>query len=117
MVPVSLRLLAPLPSPMNPTSRRSFLKLSLAASAGFALPRIITAQQAAQPSDTVRLGIIGMGGTDIVGGVGGRGHQLIARLRDVPGARITALCDVDSSFLERELKGFKDQSPPVVTYG
>jgi predicted dehydrogenase len=51
-----------------------------------------------------------------VGGVGGRGHQLIPRLREVPGARIVALCDVEQTFLEREVQPFKDRGEDVATY-
>ncbi|MDO8544610.1 MAG: Gfo/Idh/MocA family oxidoreductase [Opitutaceae bacterium] len=101
------------------TSRRQFLKSSIAAGVGLTLPR--TATRAAAPrttgaNDAVRVAVIGMGGTDVVGGVGGRGHQLIAALRQVPGAKIAALCDVDQAFLQRELKPFKDRGEEVATY-
>jgi len=69
-----------------------------------------------EPSDTVRLAVVGLGATTAVGGVGGRGHQLIPRLREVPGARIVALCDVDQAFLDREVRPFKDQGQEVATH-
>ena len=48
--------------------------------------------------------VIGLGSTTAVGGVGGRGRQLIARLREVPGVRIVALCDVDQAILDHEVQ-------------
>ena len=68
------------------------------------------------PNDTVRLAVVGLGDTKAVGGVGGRGHQLIPRLREVPGAKIVALCDVDQTFLDREVQPFKDRGEKVATY-
>jgi predicted dehydrogenase len=41
---------------------------------------------------------------------------LIPRLREVPGVRIVALCDVDRSFLEREQKPFRDRGEEVATF-
>src|SRR5882724_8614427 len=105
---------------MKKTTRRNFLKGSVAVGLGLSLPRIIIAGEA-QPkttgsNDAVRLAVIGLGGTETVGGVGGRGHQLIARLREVPGARIVALCDVDQAFLDREARPFKDRGEAVATH-
>jgi predicted dehydrogenase len=106
---------------MKPTTRRDFLKSSMVAGLGLGLPRIIAAAEglskAAGANDAVRLAVIGLGGTEIVGGVGGRGHQLIGRLRELPDARIVALCDVDRSFLDRESRPFKDRGETVATYG
>jgi predicted dehydrogenase len=105
---------------MKHTTRRDFLKSSMAAGLALGLPRIIIGGEQpskdTEPSDTVRLAVVGMGATTAVGGVGGRGHQLIPRLREVPGARIVALCDVDQSFLDREAKPFKDRGQEVATY-
>jgi len=67
-------------------------------------------------NDTIRVGVIGLGDTKAVGGVGGRGHQLIPRLREVPGVRIVALCDVDQRFLDREAQPFKDRGETVATH-
>jgi predicted dehydrogenase len=57
-----------------------------------------------------------MGSTKAIGGVGGRGHQLIPRIREVPGARIVALCDVDQTHLAREAQPFKDRGEEITTY-
>lgn len=95
---------------MPTPSRRHFLKLSLAAGLGVTLPRRAARAAASGPigaNDAVRLAVIGMGGVDTPGGVGGRGHQLIQSLQQVPGVRIAALCDVDESFLRREAEPLK----------
>ena len=106
---------------MKPTTRRNFLKSSLTAGLALGLPRLVSAGEgaspAATPSNTVRLGVVGLGGIDIVGGVGGRGRQLIARLREIPEVRIVALCDVDQAVLERELQPFKERGEKVAAYG
>jgi predicted dehydrogenase len=74
------------------------------------------AVQAKGPNETIRLAVLGMGDTKAVGGVGGRGHQLIGRLREVPGVRIVALCDVDPAFLDREARPFKERGEEVATH-
>jgi predicted dehydrogenase len=104
---------------MKPASRRQFLKASLAAGLGLTLPRRVSAAATARAvgaNDTIRLAVIGLGGTDTVGGVGGRGHQLIAGLQQVPGVRIAALCDVDQTFLRREAKPLEDRGQAVATH-
>src|SRR5579872_3862170 len=101
---------------MKRTTRRDFLKTSMAAAMALDLPRIVMGDEPSA-NDTVRLAVIGMGATKAVGGVGGRGHQLLNRLRDVPGAKVVALCDVDETFLEREAKLFTDLGQEVARYG
>ena len=54
---------------------------------------------------------------EAVGGVGGRGHQLINALGNVEGVRIVALCDVDQGILARQAAQLKDQGQPVAVYG
>lgn len=95
-------------------TRRKFLNTSITAGLALGMPRIVSG--AIAPNDTVRLAVIGLGATDVVGGVGGRGHQLIPRLREVPGTKIVALCDVDQKHLDREAKAFKDRGENVATY-
>ncbi|MDA1277840.1 MAG: Gfo/Idh/MocA family oxidoreductase [Verrucomicrobia bacterium] len=101
---------------MKQTTRRDFLKTSLAAGAAIGLPRLTIRGANPSANDVVRLAVIGLGGTTTVGGVGGRGHQLIGSLRGVPGARITALCDVDQDFLDREVQPFKNRGEEIRTY-
>ena len=76
--------------------------------AGLALgmPRLMlgAGARAGGPNDAVNVAVIGLGSTTAVGGVGGRGHQLIGRLRETPDVRIVALCDADRAHLDRELE-------------
>jgi predicted dehydrogenase len=97
---------------MKTITRRNFLKNSMAAGVAFGLPKSAmgaeSASRAIGSNEAVRLAVIGLGSTTAVGGVGGRGHQLIGRLKEIRGARIAALCDVDSAFLDRERQALKD---------
>jgi predicted dehydrogenase len=88
---------------MTPIARRSFLKGSMSAGLGLAMPGLLRAQGPGGANDAVNVAVIGMGSTTAVGGVGGRGHQLIGRLRELKGVNIVALCDADSAHLDREL--------------
>jgi len=82
---------------MHKTTRRDFVKGCVAAGLACGWPR--AARPAGANSD-VRLAIVGLGGIDVRGGVGGRGRQLIDAFRKVPGVRITTLCDVDQAILD-----------------
>jgi len=105
---------------MKQTTRRDFLKSTMAAGLALGTPSLVLAGEATSkafgPNDTVRLAVVGLGATAAVGGVGGRGHQLIARLAEVPGVKIAALCDVDQSFLDRETQPFKDRGEAVAAH-
>src|SRR5438876_6642038 len=105
---------------MKTITRRNFLNRSLTAGLALGMPRILIGAEGSSrspgPNDTVRVAVIGLGATTAVGGVGGRGHQLIPRAREVPGARIVALCDVDQTHLDREAQPFKDRNEEVATY-
>jgi predicted dehydrogenase len=105
---------------MNQSTRRNFLKQSITAGLALGCPRALFGGEGRSPvigaNGTVRLAVIGLGATTAIGGVGGRGHQLIPRLREIPGTRIVALCDVDQSFLDREAKPFKDRGEEVATH-
>jgi len=72
-------------------SRRSFLKTATLAAATTAWSTRTWAQAAGSNSD-VRVAVIGLNG---------RGRNHLASLRAVPGARIAAICDVDTAVLER----------------
>ena len=104
----------------NTPNRRQFLKRSLGAGLAVSLPRLgFSADSPAasrSPNDRIRVAVLGLGDTTAVGGVGGRGHQLIPRIREVPNVQITALCDVDRAFLEREAQPFRDRGEPVATH-
>lgn len=105
---------------MKQTTRRNFLKSSITAGLALGLPKIARGAERSSrvigANDTIRLAVIGLGATTAVGGVGGRGHQLIARLRELPNARIAALCDVDQAHLNREAQAFKDRNEEIATY-
>jgi len=92
----------------------------MAAGLALGLPRTVIGgegpSKAIGPNDAVRVAVIGLGATKAVGGVGGRGHQLIPRLREVPGVRIVALCDVDREFQDREAQPFKARGEEVALY-
>src|SRR4026208_2424544 len=100
---------------MKQTTRRNFLKSSITAGLALGLPKMaLGAERSSRgigANEAIRLGVIGLGATTAVGGVGGRGHQLIARLREIPNARIAALCDVDQTHLDREARACKDLGP------
>ena len=68
------------------------------------------------PNDSVNLAVIGLGSTTAVGGVGGRGHQLIGRLREIKGVKIVALCDADQAHLDREVEAARDHGGKVTAY-
>ncbi len=105
---------------MKTITRRTFLNRSLTAGLVLGTPSIFiradSSSRSPGPNDTVRVAVLGLGSTTAVGGVGGRGHQLIPRVREVPGARIVALCDVDQTHLDREAQPFKDRNEAVATH-
>jgi predicted dehydrogenase len=100
---------------MNQRSRRDILKGSMAAGLAWGLPRLALGEgrSAARPSAEVRMAIVGLGGIDTVGGVGGRGRQLIDSLRRVAGVNIVALCDVDRAILDHGVQLFKQRGQQV----
>jgi predicted dehydrogenase len=102
----------------NLITRRSFLRGSMTAGLALGMPRLTLGAglRSVGANDTVNLAVIGLGSTTAVGGVGGRGRQLIGRLREIPGATIVALCDADQSHLDRELKAASDRGGKVAAY-
>src|SRR5437773_10722610 len=99
---------------MKTITRRKFLNRSMTAGLALGMPRIVLGAEGSSrspgPNDTVRVAVIGLGSTTAVGGVGGRGHQLIPRVRAVPGTRIVALCAVEQSHLDRQAQPTYDRS-------
>ncbi len=104
------------------TQRRDFLKRVGTGALALALPGATRARPASPPArpeganGDVRVAIVGIGSKEAVGGVGGRGHQLIDSLRKVPGTRIVALCDVDRDHLQRKAAELKDQGIQTAQY-
>src|SRR5271155_3050422 len=103
---------------MKSIPRRSFLTGSMTAGLALAMPRRMLGAglRSVGPNDTVNVAVIGLGSTTAVGGVGGRGHQLIDRLREIPGAKIVALCDADQAHLDRELEAAGKHGGKVAAY-
>ena len=89
---------------MGALTRREFVGGSLAAGVGMALPY--------SPVRGANGGI-----RVAVAGINGRGRGLISEFRDIDGVSVVALCDVDGSVLEREVKRFKDRNEKVAGYG
>ncbi len=97
---------------MKNTTRRKFLQSSAAAVA-WGLPALARGRS---PGNEVRIAVVGLGGIDIPGSVGGRGRQLIKRFRSLAGVKIAAICDVDREILEHERQAFKQRGEDVATY-
>lgn len=98
---------------MPSTTRRDFLKRSAAGGLAWGLARL---GRAASPNSRIRVAVVGLGGIDVVGGVGGRGRQLVARLQAVPDTQVVALCDVDQEVLDHELQPFRERREEVAAY-
>jgi predicted dehydrogenase len=97
---------------MRKATRRDFVRGCLAAGLGLGWPR---SARPAGPNSEVRLAIVGLGGIDVPGSVGGRGRQLIDAFLRVPGAKITALCDVDRAILDHGAALLKKAGGAVAT--
>jgi len=95
---------------MNQCTRRDFIAGSMAIAAGAALgssrPRSVWSKVLGA-NDDIRVAIVG---------VRKKGKEHIWGFRHLPGVRVTALCDVDTQFLDAEVKKFKDRNEKVDTY-
>jgi predicted dehydrogenase len=91
---------------MNKFSRREFLKTSMLAGAGLALPARIFSQVAGANND-IRVAVVGFGG---------RGQAHISAYSKIPGVRLVALCDADSKILERSVRGLEAKGMKVEAY-
>lgn len=91
---------------MNPLTRRTFLKRSLFAGAALALPPRSWARTRGA-NGVVRVAVVGFNG---------RGRDHIEAFRQLQGARVTALCEVDRDILERECRKFRDRGEPIETF-
>ncbi len=89
---------------MEGFTRRSFVKGSLAAGLGAALPFA----RARGANGDIRVG---------VAGIRGRGGGLANEFNGTDGVRLVALCDVDGGVLEERARRFKDRRQNVDTYG
>ena len=100
---------------MKRISRRSALKTMVASGilCGVDSSMWETQASASDANSEVRLAIIGLGGIDVPGSVGGRGRQLIDALRDVPQAKIVSLCDVDEHVLGHGVELLRKENQTV----
>ncbi|MCA9047937.1 MAG: Gfo/Idh/MocA family oxidoreductase [Planctomycetaceae bacterium] len=89
---------------MNNFNRRSFLTGSLAAGSSLALAPFARAQGA---NDDIRVAVIGFRG---------QGGLHLRLLRELPGVRVVAVCDVDQSVLDREAKNSAGRGEKIATF-
>ena len=90
---------------MNQT-RRSFLKSSIAATAALSLPaRLYSAAVGA--NEDIRVGVVGFNG---------RGGDHISNYLKLKGARIVALCDVDTAVLDKGVAQLEKKGQTVTPY-
>jgi predicted dehydrogenase len=105
---------------MNKLDRRSFLKSSLLTTATLSLFPAFGAEKTKKRKDRAPVASRATGANgDIrfaVVGFGGRGMSHIQELREVKGARLIALCDVDQSILDREVKKYRDLGEQIESY-
>lgn len=109
----------------GPLSRRAMLRTSAAAAAGAGIAGLTAQHATASPSEpgatapvrtgtsmmgvpfeareTVRMGIIGLGN---------RGSAMLTELLNIPGVRVTAVCDVDPGKVQRASKAITDHGDP-----
>ena len=96
---------------METTSRRNFLKSTLVAGVGLSMPEnLISAAPFAKirgANDDIRVAVVGMFN---------KGKQHIKYFHEIPGVRVTALCDVDTEVLDKEAKLFADRNEKVKKY-
>ncbi|MBN2452134.1 MAG: Gfo/Idh/MocA family oxidoreductase [Lentisphaeria bacterium] len=86
------------PIPMQQTNRREFLKAAGTTGAFLLAPgaRVLGA------NEDVRVGVIGLGG---------KGSQHVKEFHRIPGVRVVAVCDADSSRLAARIRQFESQAP------
>ena len=89
---------------MSTTTRRDFLKASVATGASLAPAphaRVLGA------NDDIRIAVVGFRG---------QGNHHLRCLEKLSGVRVVALCDADRSVLDRGVKAFADRNQPVAGY-
>src|SRR5471032_3375886 len=91
---------------MNNLTRRTFLKTSVIADAGVAFSARSWAQVAGANGD-VRVAVVGLNG---------RGKNHLTSLKNIPGVRIAALCDIDTAVLEKAKASLGANAAGVKTY-
>jgi len=95
---------------MKQFNRRQFLKTTAFTAASFGiLPGLSASSSSRVPgaNGDVRFAVVGFGG---------RGKDHIKGMREVQGARMVALCDIDKHILDREVKNAGDRGEKVEAY-
>src|SRR6185369_16265372 len=100
----------PTPMLMKQFNRRQFLKTTAFTAASFGILPGLSASSSSR--------VPGANGDDrfAVVGFGGRGKDHIKGMREVQGARMVALCDIDKHILDREVKNAGDRGEKVEAY-
>ena len=105
---------------MNKLDRRRFLKSSLLTTATFSLlPSFAEENDAVLKVQSAPKARVAGANGDIrcaVVGFNGRGKGLLGDLREVKGARLVALCDVDQNVLDRETRKSQEAGETITTY-
>ncbi|TFG44682.1 MAG: gfo/Idh/MocA family oxidoreductase, partial [Candidatus Brocadiia bacterium] len=95
---------------MSRMTRRSFMKGSLLSAAGISVASTLASSARAQvrgANDDIRVAVVGFRGK-------GKGH--VESFHKLDGVRVVALCDVDKTIIDREVKKFTDRNEKVDTY-
>lgn len=98
------------PDPKSALNRRQFLKRTALGAAGLGAINLFSARSWSQvtgANDTVRLAVVGLRG---------KGKSHIKDFWEVPGARIVAICDVDSDVLAQTKARFDKRGESVKTF-
>ena len=88
-------------------NRRQFLKTSAISAASLTLAPRYAHARVIGANDDIRVAVIGFNG---------KGKDHIKNFLELKGARIVALCDVDSDILDGMVKQFKDRDQQVTPY-
>ncbi len=92
---------------MKTFTRRQFLQHSILAGAGLAVLPAFTRARAQGANSDIRYAVVGFNG---------RGRDHLKEMREVPGTRLAALCDVDRTVLDRELQQCENRGEKVQGY-
>ena len=93
---------------MNKLNRREFLRTSIFTGAALASHGPFNAAaRVLGANDEIHYAVVGFGG---------RGQDHLKEMRDVQGARLVALCEVDSTTLDREMQKCETRGEKVQAY-
>jgi len=95
---------------MNRLTRRDFIWDLTAAAAGVGFGSMLHTKAHSKilgANDDIRIAIVGLRK---------KGKEHIEIFGKIPGVRIVSLCDVDTEFIDFEVKNFKDRNQKVTTY-